>query len=339
MNEQPTPATISAHALRGWIVDVLVAEGMAAEHAVLAADALVDANLRGIDTHGVKQLRSYLTLARRGGLRVRPDIGINFTGSMMTVTADHGFGHVVGTLAMDRAIVLAREQGCAIGTIHEVGHLGALGYFTRRAAHAGMAAMLVQNGPPLMGPPGSARRAIGNNPLSFAAPVANRAPIVFDMAASESSFGKIIEAGEQGAALPAGWALDHAGAPTQDPRAALNGILLPIAGVKGIGLAMMVQCFAGSLSGTVPVWGEGIFGGFLMVVNPAMTVGAEAFAADMHAWIEHYTGSVPQGRVPGDRADAYHAERLAAGIPLPAALLAQLREDGAGAGVTFPDIA
>ncbi len=313
MTELPT--TISAAALHAWIVDLLVGERMPAEHATLVADALVDANLRGIDAQGVVQLRSYVALAQSGGLQVKPKIRIDFNGSMMIVQADRGFGQVVGTLAIDRAIAVADQQGFAVGTIRDVGQLGALGYFTRRAAGAGLAAMLFQNGPPLIDLPGSTDRAIGDNPLAFAAPVLGRAPIVFDMAASE--------------------ALDRAGVPAQDPGAALNGITLPVGG--GIGLAMMVQCFAGSLSGAVPVREEGICGAFFMLMNPAMMIGTEAFAADMKAWVDHYARSTPGGRVPGDRADDCHAERLAAGIPLSPALAAQLREDGANAGVPLPD--
>ncbi len=339
MIRQSELETRPAEVLRAWITSLLVAEGMTQDNAGLAADALVDANLRGIDTHGIKQITTYLALARRGGLHVRPDLTMDVQGSVLKVQADRGFGHVVGTLAVDAAIDIARRTGCAIATIHEVGHLGALGYFTRRAAEAGMAAMLLQNGPPLMGLPGFNRRAIGNNPLSFAAPVAGGAPIVFDMAASEAAYGKIVEANEAGRALPDGWALDRDGAATHDPAAALDGMLLPIAGAKGIGLAMMVQCFAGSLSGTAPVWGEGIFGAFLMVANPEAMIGSAAFETQMRTWIDHYTGSSAESRMPGDRAEACHAERLASGIPLPVALVAQLQAAGEKVGAPFPDIA
>ncbi len=326
---------VSADALRAWVCAVLTAHEMPPDHAALVGQALVDADLRGIDTHGVRQLPTYVALLRRGAVRARPDLRFETKGSLLTVQADRGFGQVVGTLAVDAAVDIARRTGCAIATIAEVGHLGALGYFTRRAADAGMAALLMQNGPPLMALPGSTQRAIGNNPLSFAAPLDGRPPVVFDMAASTASFGKIIGANAAGKALPDGWALDKDGEPTNDARKALDGMLLPIAGVKGIGLAMMVQSFAGSLSGTKPVWGEGIFGGFLLLVDPEATIGRAAFLAHMAEWVGHYTEASTDGRIPGDRGIACQAARRETGIPLPQDVIDLLAKAGTACGVPF----
>ncbi len=331
----PTSPVIAADALRNWVAALLRARSMPPDHAEIVALALVDANLRGIDTHGVRQLPDYLGLLARRVISVMPDLQIAVAGPLLKVQAGRGFGAIVGTLAVDAAIEVARKEGCAIATIAEVGHLGALGYFTRRAAGAGLVALLMQNGPPLMAPAGSSQRAIGNNPLSFAAPVEGHGPIVFDMAASEAAFGKIIEAKAAGTPIPEGWALDNTGAPTRDPAAALSGMLLPIAGGKGLGLAMMVQCFAGSLSGTRPVWGEGIFGGFLMLVDPAATIGEAAFQADMSHWLAHYKAATG-GRLPGERGDALLAERSRTGVLLPPDLIAALSAAGAEHGLHLP---
>jgi LDH2 family malate/lactate/ureidoglycolate dehydrogenase len=121
---------------------------------------------------------------------------------------------------------------------------------------------------------GFKRPAIGNNPLSFAAPVKDRVPFVFDMAASEAAFAKIIEAKRGGKPIPDGWALDKDGNPTADSAKAFEGMLLPVGGAKGMGVAMMLECLAGALTGTDPAKLEGVpglpaaFGGFLMVFDP-----------------------------------------------------------------------
>jgi LDH2 family malate/lactate/ureidoglycolate dehydrogenase len=111
---------------------------------------------------------------------------------------------------------------------------------------------MMQNGHPSMALPGATKPGIGNNPLSFAAPLRGRPPVVFDMAASEAAFGKIMEAAARGTPLPEGWALDEKGSPTRDAAVALTGMLLPVSGPKGIGLAMLVETLAGALTETDP---------------------------------------------------------------------------------------
>lgn len=324
----------AADALTGWTASLLVAHGLPPAHADIAADALVDADLRGIGTHGVAQLPGYCDWLRRGVTNPRPDIRVSAQGSVLAVDADRALGQVAGITALDAAVAAA-DSGVAIAAIRRSGHLGALGYFARRAAEAGMVAIVMQNGPPLMALPGMTRRAIGNNPIAFAAPVPGKPPLVFDMAASEAAYGKVLAAAAAGEELPEGWALDAEGRPTRDAQAAATGMLLPVAGAKGIGLAMMVECLAGSLSGTRPVWGSGLFGGFLMVARPGAATEPAAFASDIETWLAHYAGSGPDARYPGERAAAMHAERLAGGIPLAAGVAEKLAEAGGRAGVPF----
>lgn len=325
----------SSDGLRHWTAALLRAHALSDAHAGMVAAALVDADLRGVGTHGIAQLPTYVALLRRGVTRAEPDIRIATRGSMLAVDADRGLGQVAATIATDAAVALARDTGMAAAAIHESGHLGALGWFARRAAQAGMLALVMQNGPPLMALPGAKRRAIGNNPLAFAAPVPGRPPIVFDMSASQAAYGKVLAAAASGETLPEGWALDAEGQPTRDATAAAAGMLVPAAGAKGIGLAMMVECLAGSLSGTRPVWGGGLFGGFVLVIRPSAAIDPQAFAADIEDWLAHYAGSGPDNRYPGERAQALFEERSRTGVPLGDALVAKLSETGTQAGVPF----
>src|SRR5262249_39177600 len=148
-------------------------------------------------------------------------------------------------------------------------------------AREGMVALFCQETPPLMALPGSSRASIGNNPIAFAAPVAGGAPLVFDIATSIVSRGAILQLGRDKKPVPEGWALGTDGQPTIDPVEALKGAVLPIAGHKGIGLAMMVQVLAGSLTGSRTAESAKSFGAkssagnvgaFLVVINPDLVV-------------------------------------------------------------------
>jgi LDH2 family malate/lactate/ureidoglycolate dehydrogenase len=199
----------------------------------------------------------------------------------------------------------------------------------------------MQNGPPIMGLPGATKPAIGNNPLAFAMPVADGPSLVFDMAASEAAFGRIIDAARNNQPIPSGWAIDETGAETTDAAAAMRGMLLPTGAFKGVGIAMLVECLAGSLSGvyleklepgrTLPP----SFGAFLLVINPALLIGADAFAAHRDTWLDRYKSSSKSIRYPGERAAQVEAQRSRDGIPLPATVVQQLTQLGESVGAPW----
>jgi LDH2 family malate/lactate/ureidoglycolate dehydrogenase len=313
---------LQAQRLHAWTGAVFQASGLSAGHAQTVADLLVDTSLRGIDTHGVSRIPAYVELLARGRNKAQPQFKLTERKASLEFDADFSLGQVAGMVAVDAAYERAKSSGFAFVTIRNTGHLGALGYFTRHLAEKGMIASLMQNAPPLMGLPGSRHRAIGNNPLSFAAPVVGRLPFVFDMAASEAAFGKIIEAKRDGKSIPDGWALDKDGNPTNDSAKAFEGMLLPTAGAKGVGIAMMVECLAGAFTGTDPSKLEGVpglpaaFGGFLMVIDPYEFADRADFDAHMRKWIEHYRGSAAGARYPGEKRAEVAAQRSKDGIPV-----------------------
>lgn len=325
--------TLASEALQGWIGQVLAVLGLPDEDAALAAEALVDTSLRGVDTHGISLLPGYVDLLEKGVTKPRPAVTIETRGALLKVDADRGLGQVVVARVLDRAIDMARELGSVTAAIGQAGHLGALGWFARRAAARGTVSLIVQNGPPLMGLPGSTARAIGNNPIAFGVPVPGRPPVVFDVATSEVAYGKLLSAAAEGEPIPEGWALDKAGHPTLDPREAMAGMLLPSGGAKGIGLAMLVEALAGSLTGTRA--DRNIFGAFLMVVDPA--AGDAGFDDHVAGWLDHYAASGPDARYPGQRAEAIHSQRFRDGIPVPGDLLARFAEVAERTGVALPE--
>ena len=325
--------TLAPEALRQWIRQALVVCDLPDQDAAIVAEALVDTSLRGVDTHGVGLLAGYIDLLERRVTNPRPAVAIERHGAFLKVDADRGLGQVVVGRVLDRLIDMARELGSVTAAIGQVGHLAALGWFAHRAADQGMISLVMQNGPPLMGLPGSTARAIGNNPIAFGIPVAGRPPVIFDVATSEAAYGKILTAATKAEPIPDGWALDKSGRPTLDPHAAIGGILLPSGGAKGIGLAMLVEALAGSLTGTRADYNT--FGAFLLVVDPAL--GDAHFGEHVAGWLDRYAASGPAARYPGQRSEAIHQQRCRDGIPVADDLWVKLAQVAERTGVPLPE--
>jgi LDH2 family malate/lactate/ureidoglycolate dehydrogenase len=301
--------------------------------------------LRGIDTHGVLRVPGYIDKIRSGEVNARPTPTREVQDGVVRYDGDGGIGQAVMTTAIQAAIDVARDRQVTTCLVRRSGHLAAIGMFALPAAEAGLVAVLCQETPPLMAPLGSKRPAIGNNPIAFACPVEGRAPLVFDMATSVVARGSVLDAAREGHDLPPGWAIDDSGQPAQDPAAALAGSMLPVGGHKGVGLAMMVQVLAGSLTGSVAAESArkhaatssaGNVSAFLLLINPDAAAGRTAFDGHIRSWLDYYLdASGPDGRYPGARAAAVEAERTRTGIPLTPAGVSELVSLGARLNVPF----
>ena len=332
-------------ALAMWVAGVLQAVDVPSEHAATAAGVLVRSDARGSTGHGLSRLKSYVDKIEAGEVEPRPDIRHGFRDGVLHVDGDGGLGQVVATHAFEEAVKAARRTPVVAGVVRESGHLGAIGLFTLAAAEAGMAALFTQSAPPTMALPGAERAAIGNSPISFACPVPGADPFVLDMSTSLVSRGRVLLAAREGRPIPEGWALDRDGRPTSDAAEAIAGAMLPLAGHKGIGLAMMIECLAGSLAGAPPVEppadgafsaGLGRRSGFLLVIDPVRFAGRQAYEAHMAAWMRYYlaTGG-PDARIPGRRAAETERERRRTGVPLAPPLVDELTALGERTGVPF----
>jgi LDH2 family malate/lactate/ureidoglycolate dehydrogenase len=239
-----------------------VAVGIPEGDARKAAEALVDADLHGVSTHGIKNLSGYVQAVRGGRAKSRPDVRVTGgAGAICQMSGDNGLGHVVAHRVMERAIDLAREHGVGCVFVRESNHYGASGYWARLAVRAGMAGFAVTNAGAGIAPWGGKEPLIGNNPPAWAIPGpgggeatsdggANPEEAVFlDMALSVVAGNRLDIYRRRGLPIPLGWALDKDGEPTTDPRArALGGSLAPMAGYKGVGLALMLSLFTSLLS-------------------------------------------------------------------------------------------
>lgn len=215
-----------------------------------AARILVMGDLFGLHTHGVSRLESYGERLEIGGIKARAQVRIEEVApSLVRVDGDNGVGPMVGMRALQAAMERARATGVAAAFVRNSSHFGAIAPYCHLAAIEGFATVIGSNATPTIAPTGGRDTRVGNNPLGIGVPRPGAHPIILDMAMSVVARAKIRDALKRGEAIPPTWATDKAGHATTDPRAALDGFLLPFGGYKGYGLALMVDLFAGILSG------------------------------------------------------------------------------------------
>ncbi|MFQ5955431.1 MAG: Ldh family oxidoreductase [Kiloniellales bacterium] len=235
-----TEKRVAAESLKRLVGDIFEACGMAPEDAARLADTLVTADLRGIHSHGVMRVPSYVDKLVKEGVdpRGRPAV-VCERGSALVIDGNNAMGQIGVCFAMRQAIARAREASVALAAVKNSNHCGAMDYYTLMAVREDMIGIAMTNALPTMAPIGGVERIVGLNPLSIAIPAGDEPPLVLDTSFGATARGKVQIYAQMGERIPDGWALDSAGRPTTDPAAALGGLIQPIGGHKGIGLAIM----------------------------------------------------------------------------------------------------
>ena len=340
----------SAESLERWTAGVLTSCGVPQDDARQAAQLLVRSDLRGQETHGLTRLASYVQRLAAGDFNAKPHLTHRSFPGGIVMDADGAMGQVAGPHAVRLAMEGLRTSASVLVAIRSCGHLGALGIHVLQAAEAGYFCLMGQRTPPLLAMEGYAGAAIGHNPIAFACPVPDGAPLVFDVACSVAARGHILAAAREQRSIPEGWAVDAKGRPTTDAKAALEGALLPMGGHKGIGIAMMVECLAGALAATAESFdpsanalpSSGAMarqGAFLWAVRPGAFAQDDTFAAYMTHWTHEYTQrGGDAARIPGQRAALLERQRRREGIELAGALLAELQSLGERLGHPLPQV-
>jgi LDH2 family malate/lactate/ureidoglycolate dehydrogenase len=242
---------IAGDHLMGVITQLLQALGAEDKEARQVAKALVQADLRGIHTHGCAYVPIIAERCAHGLFNIPTKTKlITDEGAITHIDGNNGLGQVAAVEAMQISIDKAKNHGVALALIRNTNNIGFLGYYTLMAATEGMIGICATNAAASVAPWGGSEPFFGSNPLSIAAPVASGAPIVLDMSASVVARGKIRHAQRLNENIPLGWALDETGRPTTDPAAAIKGSLLPLASHKGSGLALFIDLISGLLSGS-----------------------------------------------------------------------------------------
>lgn len=245
----PDKIETSAAAVRNFTETLFRQAGVEPSVAGILAEALTEAELQGAATHGLLQAPIYLkrvlagTISRSGAVRA-----VHRSQAVTVLDGGLVLGHAAAAEVMADLVDRTRHFGVAVSAVHTATHFGVAGRHARQAAAAGLVGVVLCNTRPMLPAPGGRTAVIGNNPIAIAVPCAGREPVVLDMALSATSMGSVRLAAATGQSLPAGVALDAAGEPTLDPVKAISGLLLPAAGAKGFGLALMID-FLCALSG------------------------------------------------------------------------------------------
>lgn len=332
-------------------VGALVGLGLGRADAERVAFVLVMGDLMGHATHGVLRLESYGDRIDRGAIVPTAQPLVEEVAPALARVDGHGaIGPLAGRAALDAAMDRARRFGIGAAFVRNGNHFGAIAPYCWLAAQGGCATIIGSNASVTVAPTGGREERLGNNPLAIGVPNPGGDPVILDMAMSVVARGKIRAALKRGEAIPATWATDREGRPTTDPQAALDGYLMPFGGYKGYGLAVMVDLFAGLLSGGaylthVKSWldepdAPGNLGHFFIALDcarlgdPQWLAGRIAdFAAILHA-TERADPAAPV-RLPGEIEMAKLAQHQRNGIDIDLAVVAKLEAfaaRAAGAG-------
>ncbi len=236
--------------LRTHVEQIFEACGMSSSDWALLTDQLISADLSGTHSHGVLRVPEYVKKLREDGVdpNGRPTV-VRDNGACVVVDGHNAMGQIAAHFAMAEATRRAGEHGIAASAVRGSNHCGTMAFYATMALEHDMIGIATTHALPTMAPWGGTERILGINPLGVAIPAASERPIVYDAAFSGSSHGKIRIHQQRGVPLPEGWALDRNGRPTTDPAAAIDGLLMPIGGFKGTGLALIVGILSSMLSG------------------------------------------------------------------------------------------
>ncbi len=327
--------------------------GCTPEHAKLATETLISADLRGIDSHGIARLSGYIRLWEAKRINAIPDIKvIHETPSTAVVDGDSGLGLVVGNYAMDVAIKKAEAVGTGWVSVCNSNHFGIAAHHAMKALEKDMVGIVMTNASALVAPTFSRERMLGTNPICVAVPAGSEPPFVADLATTTAANGKLEILQRTGKDAPLGWIQDSMGQPVSDSHALkTGGALLPLGGDrehgshKGYALGAIVDIFSGVLSGAnfgpwVPPFpayvpmpenqpGKGI-GHFIGAMRIDAFRAASAFKKDMDLWISRFRQAAPVNAdipvvIPGDPERLMSVKRMKEGIPLLPVVLEDLQ--------------
>lgn len=324
---------VKASDLKKLAIQLLEKLGLSSEDASITAHILVETDLRGIDTHGVAKLPQYSQIIAAHGIDPKAKTKIiEERGFFALYDAQLGMGFAPSYKGMERAIETAEKMGIGMVGVRNSSHFGAAGHYALMAAERDMLGFVTTNSRALLPAPGSLEAVVGNNPFAFAAPCKEELPFLFDMACSVVAFSQVRMLERRGEKMPPGWGYDRDGLPTLDPKDLISGggLIAPLGGHKGYGLALMMDILSGVLTGAatgkevramLPGGREGC-GHFMVALNIDFVTSLEEFKENMDVWIQEIrsakTDPQEEGiRIPGERGFKEKERRLREGIPIP----------------------
>lgn len=341
--------------LRRFITDAFAAAGIPRDSAETASDVLATADEFGVSTHGVKLLAGYLRRLKAGGTRPHGRPHVTKEGpAWALVDGDASLGALIGVFSMRTAITKAKSSGIAYVGARNGGHFAAIGYYGLMAARDKLIGISAANDIPSVVAPGARKAVFGTNPFSYAIPGSRHQPILLDMATSTVPGGKVYQARMLGRSIPDNWIVTLDGHPTTDAQLyPENASLVPAAGHKGFGLALLIESLAALLSGAAATWGVGSWmlgdparptdhGAAFIAIDPAVFGERNAFLDRVDALIDeiHSTPPVEGGGpivVPGERELAHQERARREGLLLSSDVAENVVVAAEMAGLTLAD--
>jgi L-2-hydroxycarboxylate dehydrogenase (NAD+) len=335
---------IPAAVMLAFTREVFSACGLPDADAATVADAMIEADLVGADAHGIFRLSQYVRNLQTARINCKADIKVlQRSPATALIDGDNGLGHLVMTRAANLAVELARASGVGWVGARRSNHAGAAGVYASIPLEHGMVGIYAAvSSANHMAPWGGSEPLMGTNPIAVAIPAGKEAPVVLDIATSVASFGTIRTHAIAGTPMPEGWVIDRkTGAPITDAKRVAEGVLLPIGGYKGSGLALMIGLLAGVLNGaafgrevidfTAPGTEECNTGQFMIALDVARFLPPEMFAGEMDRHLQELRSSACLPgfdviRHPGEERRRRKEDRSRNGVLLAAQLIKQLDE-------------
>jgi LDH2 family malate/lactate/ureidoglycolate dehydrogenase len=325
---------VPAEDLRRFARAAFIVVGLPEGDATEVAALMVEADLVGADAHGIFRLPQYIRRLKAGGFNPTPNIVVHDTGlATALVDGDNGMGHLVMARAADAAIERARTCGIGWVGVRNSNHAGAASlYAAKPLAHGMIGIYSAVASANHMAPWGGTELLLGTNPLAIAIPTGDTPPVILDIATTVVSYGTVKNFVLQGRDMPEGWMIDRGtGLPLTDAKRTLEGVLLPIGGYKGAGLAMVLGILAGTLNGAAigrdvvdfnaDDTSKSNTGQFIIALDVARFTNPTIFAANVIHHLDELRASarlpgVESIRLPGDERAKRRARRVAEGVPI-----------------------
>ena len=326
--------------LKKEIIKIFQNYGLSKDHALISANALINAELVGAYGHGLSRLKMYCDRIKKGLINPKPKIKIKkLSTSIFHINADNSIGFVAADLGIQYAIKSAKKNGIGLVAIKKSGHYGLSSFYAEQAVKKKLVVFCFTNAPPALAPHGAKKSLFGTNPICFGAPT-GKVPFLFDTSVSIINRGKIRRADKLGLKIPFGVALNKKGKITTNAKQALLGTQLPIAGYKGSGLAWMVDILSGVLTGSSHggktkdpfdnFSGPQNVGHLFITINPSFFSGNN-FIKEMQENIR-LVKKLPKAKgfssimYPGERKNKIYKKNINKDIPIPLKILREMED-------------
>ncbi|PPA70405.1 Ldh family oxidoreductase [Jeotgalibacillus proteolyticus] len=345
------PTKFDWEKLQQFCIEIFEKNGLSNKDATTVSESLVQANLRGVDSHGVVRTSIYIKRVEEGLINPEAEIAMEQEkGAVTLLNGQNHFGAVVGTKAMNMAIRKSKKYGAALVGVKGSNHFGTGAYYALKAIEQDTLLIVVSNASQTMPPTGGVRPFLGTNPLAVGVPAGKEQPFVLDMATSVVARGKIIVAAQKNEEIPLGWAIDCNGTETTDAQAALDGSVLPLGGAKGYGISMFIDILSGVLTGAgfgkyvnnmYENWNDPQnVGHFFIAIDINQFMPVDQFKSRMDLYIQEIKAepkapNVKEIFIPGEIEKRIEEERKKNGIALPEKLVEEFIQLGEKYGLNF----